>query len=32
MAAFPKVTFEYGKQGVKAISIRPGPMAGASGA
>jgi phenylpropionate dioxygenase-like ring-hydroxylating dioxygenase large terminal subunit len=25
MAAFPKVTFEYGKQGVKAISIRPGP-------
>ena len=25
MAAFPKVKFEYGKQGVKAISVRPGP-------
>jgi phenylpropionate dioxygenase-like ring-hydroxylating dioxygenase large terminal subunit len=25
MAAFPKVKFEYGPQGVKAISTRPGP-------
>ncbi len=25
MSAFPKVTFEYGRQGVKAISLRPGP-------
>jgi len=25
MAAFPKVKFEYGQQGVKAISARPGP-------
>lgn len=25
MAAFPKVKFEYGQQGVKATSIRPGP-------
>jgi phenylpropionate dioxygenase-like ring-hydroxylating dioxygenase large terminal subunit len=25
MAAFPKVKFEYGKQGVKSTSIRPGP-------
>ena len=25
MAAFPKVKFEYGRQGVKATSIRPGP-------
>jgi phenylpropionate dioxygenase-like ring-hydroxylating dioxygenase large terminal subunit len=25
MAAFPKVKFEYGRQGVKSTSIRPGP-------
>jgi phenylpropionate dioxygenase-like ring-hydroxylating dioxygenase large terminal subunit len=25
MNAFPKVKFEYGRQGVKAISLRPGP-------
>ena len=25
MNAFPKVKFEYGRQGVKAISVRPGP-------
>jgi phenylpropionate dioxygenase-like ring-hydroxylating dioxygenase large terminal subunit len=25
MAAFPKVKFEYGRQGVKATAIRPGP-------
>ena len=25
MAAFPKVKFEYGRQGVKATSVRPGP-------
>jgi phenylpropionate dioxygenase-like ring-hydroxylating dioxygenase large terminal subunit len=25
MAAFPKVKFEYGRQGVKATSLRPGP-------
>ncbi len=25
MAAFPKVRFEYGRQGVKATSLRPGP-------
>jgi phenylpropionate dioxygenase-like ring-hydroxylating dioxygenase large terminal subunit len=25
MSSFPKVKFEYGKQGVKAISTRPGP-------
>ena len=25
MNAFPKVTFEYGPMGVKAISVRPGP-------
>ena len=25
MSAFPKVKFEYGRQGVKATSVRPGP-------